>query len=363
MNFYLSEHIQKASISLRRPQIFGYSNARIRAMRTELLDQKTLDEMIYAKTIPEVAVILERTVYKKSILESARGSWRGADLIEISIGAHFAETCQKLRRIVPDRSIVALDALLGKWNVHNVKTIILAKKLKRAPEKIRPLLVPAGTLTPKRLERLIAAESVEDMAHELRDKPYGKLIKDNIEYDEEGKLNANRLLEELDFHYYRQLLENIKPVTESRKKSLYAIKTEITTKNLMTILRAKAEEVSPENIRRLLIPGGRITRKRIDDFIYAKDIGEVVSLLKKIKLEDAYEAYEKDRSLSHFEVALEKELIKESTRAFQRTILSFGTAIGFLQLLDTEGDNIRKIVRAKEHDIPAEKVKEMLVII
>jgi V/A-type H+-transporting ATPase subunit C len=65
--------------------------------------------------------------------------------------------------------------------------------------------------------------------------------------------------------------------------------------------------------------------------------------------------------LIHFEVALEKVIAGQGLKALSRSILSLGSIIGFLFLKEEEVSNIRKIVRAKEYDLPLNKVKEMLV--
>lgn len=350
----------RAPDALTRPQEYGYANARIHAMRADLLGAAIYEEMIDVPTIAEAAAILEKTAYKQSLIESTIGR-SGAELVEYALGHHFSDTCQKLRRIVPRRATDVLDALLGKWNVHNLKILVLGKRFHHSREKTQMLLVPAGSFTAKRLDPLIDAPTVEEMAAKLRHPRYTPLLRDNLDYDEDGTFNVNRLLEALDFHYYRQLLDFIQPVSTPRKRIRYLIQTEITAKNLMTILRAKKDGISPDDIENLIIGGGRISAARMRSFIEAKDVKDVVGLLRHIDMRDALARYEHDGSLTHFEVVLEREIALQSLRTFSHSTLSMGTLTGFLYLKEEEMNNVRKIVRAKEHGIDAEQTREMLI--
>ncbi len=345
---------------LRRPQEYGYANARVHAMRADLLGAAVYEEMIDVPTIAEAAAILQKTAYKQSLVESTVGR-SGAELVEYALGLHFADTCQKLRRIVPRGAADVLNALLGKWNVHNLKILVLGKRFHHSREKTQMLLVPAGSFTAKRLEPLIDAPTLDDLVARVRHPLYTPLLRENLTYEEDGTFNVNRLLEALDFHYYHQLLAFIQPTSAARKSIRYLIQTDITAKNLMTILRAKKEGMPAKDIEDLIIPGGRISASRMRGFMEAEDVKDVVGLLRRIDLRDALARHERDGSLTHFEVALEREIALQSLHTFAHSTLSLGTLAGFLYLKEEEMNNIRKIVRAKEHGIDAERTRDMLI--
>jgi len=49
-----------------RPLVYGYSNARVRAMRPHLLSRRQAEDMLKVKTNAAVAEYLSRTIYRKS---------------------------------------------------------------------------------------------------------------------------------------------------------------------------------------------------------------------------------------------------------------------------------------------------------
>ena len=138
-------------------------------------------------------------------------------------------------------------------------------------------------------------------------------------------------------------------------------KKEIDSKNIIIIERLKAKKISKKSIRNYLIPGGTLDRSAIDDLIESDKLSETIKISKdrfrKLQLEWSAES-----TLSDFEIALEKTIISEKLGLFNRSVLSIGVVLGFLLLKEEELNNLRKIAKAKEFNIPEDEVKRMLVV-
>ena len=83
------------------PIAYGYSNARVKAMRTHLLTRAQLDEMSRVKSVPEIIEILERTHFKQDLVALSL-KFSGVDLVRVALGKNAARTYCKLIRITPE---------------------------------------------------------------------------------------------------------------------------------------------------------------------------------------------------------------------------------------------------------------------
>lgn len=344
-----------------RALIYGYSNARVKAMKTFLIPQSQIQEMIDVEGVGAVAGILERTAYKEDLIAlSLRHS--GADLVELALGRNFARTCRKLIRITPADATSTLLGILERWDVHNLKTIILAKGLGYSEEQITPFLVPSGELTEAELKKILKKD-MSELVEYLKRTKYAPVADAFEEYAEEvrGK-NLAPVLSALDSLYFRALPGMIGAKDAEMATILSLVRAEVDMKNIMSILRAKKENLGEEAISKLVIEGGNLSMGELGKLIECRSIPEVIGKLRHAyNLGPALERYNADGSLTHFEIDLENRIAERGIKALRRSILSAGAIVGFLYLKEAEVKNIRKIVRAKEFKIPNEKLKEMLI--
>lgn len=124
---------------------YGYSNARVKAMKGFLLKQSTLDDLIRAGSVEAMMELLQKTTYKGSFSD-ASVRYAGSELVELAAAKSFADTVQKLIRIAPKSDKQVLRALLIKYDLLNLKTMMHAKSLGKTYEEVRPDLVPVEAL-------------------------------------------------------------------------------------------------------------------------------------------------------------------------------------------------------------------------
>jgi len=345
----------------RRSIVYGYSNARIGAMKASLLRKSQIQEMIQAGKIASVLGLLDDTDYKEDLVNYSL-RYGGADLIELALGRNLARTCKKLIRMTPKGARKITVTILERWDVHNIKTILSAKSAGYKSEEIEPFLVVAGNLTIDELKRMLDQGSVEEAVNYLGNSEYGKILKELLPAYKTD-CNITPLLSSLDVHYYGKLTKEVRPNCSDESTILFLIKTEIDMINIMLILRTAREGIKGELVKKFMILGGSISNKELGKLMNSKDMKEIVTRLKpRYDLTRAYERYNEDKSLTHFEVELETAIAKRQVGILKKSILSTGTIIGFLYLKENEVNNIRKIVRAKEFNIPPEKVQEMVVM-
>ncbi len=349
---------------------YGYANARVSSMKGTLIDEGTYDELIRVRSVEGMAELLQRTVYKEDLIASSAHS--GSEIIEIASARNFSRTAKKLLRLVPKKDLPAIKALLRKWDLLNMKTIIHAKIKGVKYNDIKPYLFDTGISD--EWEQLMKAEG-DELFNEMKKTSLGREMlsvgtaafsKNMWEIFNNALKNMNTFVQlESILDAYTYLFMD-KGLVEVGGKEIEAVrkilKKEIDAKNILIIERLKRHKFSREEIPKYLIKGGTLRHSFIEKLIDAPDTQTLFQLIKtKFRRLEIKES--ESLSLINLEVALEKALAAEKTTAFHMSILSLGVVLGFMLLKEEEMNNLRKIAKAKEFNIPESEIKEMLVMV
>lgn len=351
---------------------YGYANARVKGMKGLLLDQRTIEELIKVRTVEGMMELLQRTPYKADF---ASGSMRysGSELIELAAGRSFMRSVRKLMGFTPREDRPAVNALLRKWDLVNLKTLVHAKRLGKPFEDVRPYLVAVGGLTEADFQRIAKADE-RDIFREIRrtelgeemlsssTKVFSKSMRDTFNAALKGMNMFMQLETILDAYIYLLMDKALSEVGGKEVQSIRRIlKLEIDAKNILIAERLKKHGYEAEKIRSAFIRGGTLHESFLERLIEAKEAGASAALIRskfrKLKLREG------EFSLVELEIALERAMAAEKVLAFHRSILSIGVVLGFLLLKEEEMNNLRKIAKAKEFGISEDEVKEMLIII
>ncbi|MFA5929608.1 MAG: V-type ATPase subunit [Candidatus Micrarchaeia archaeon] len=363
---------------------YGYSNARVRSMRPHLLARRQAEDLLKVNTNAAVIEYLSRTTYRNDF-EGLPSRMKDEERVELAVGRNFARTAQKLRRITPKQSSSTLETFLNRYDIHNIKTILLAKKLGRSKEETSALLIPAGSMAQKELNALLAAKGSDDFYSAMRGTEFGakfftsasvrhipiEQMKALFQNPSSDSAKLDVFLSSLDFFYY-EMASTINAAGDSDAKKISdLLRYEADTKNIMTILRLKRGGADKATIMKHVARGGRLSRATLEKIASAKDMNEALSLSTqffmsktgKDEFAAAEQLFKADGQLSHFEVVFERSMARRSLKALRTSIMSIGAIVGFLFLKEGEMSNIQKIVRGKALGLPAEKVSQMLIFV
>ncbi|MFH1586860.1 MAG: V-type ATPase subunit [Candidatus Diapherotrites archaeon] len=336
---------------------YGYANARSKALKTELLDKAILEEMLKAEKAGDVLGVLERTLYGQE-MSSFYPDFRGADLAEVVIGKNFAQAARKVINITPTDKKETIITILEKWDLHNLKTIMLAKFL--GQEKIAPFIVAAGSLNEADLAVLMEKRDVDGVLSALEGTRYGNAVSGGLdEYRQKKQLQP--IFNAMDSWHYGNLVKKIKIEFEDERHLLNYFRETIDAKNIINIMRSKIAEIS--GISQYMIPGGNIRAEGLEELIGAKDVEQIVGKVKWLfELGEALEKFRKDNSLSHFEEEMERITTEKAIRKMRTSVLSLSSVFSFLLMKEEEMKNIRKIIRGKEYNLTEEEIRKMLQV-
>ncbi len=359
------------SISLKiRPLEYGYSNARVRGMKGLLLSKDTYDNLLNFETTEEMIEFLQKTHYKTHLLDAA-AIYTGSRVIESASGKHYAAIASKIKKIAPKADKDIIDALLAKWDVINLKLVIVSKRYTKEFSDIQPSIVAAGSLSEDDLKKIYNAGE-RDVFNEIRRTRFGReLFSQSAQMNQDMLRSFRKALTSMDNYSQIQaildtygyiLIEKFlgKYLADGDVRKIYhLLQAEIDVLNLSTIERLKnAGITNPEKIRSYLIEGGTL-RADLTALIDSKDLSASLPIFKR-----KFSGFDLEgvNTVVAFEIAIQKALAAKKLAVFHGTIFSVGTLLGFLLLKEEEMNNLRKIAKGKEFGISKEDLMKSLLI-
>lgn len=337
---------------------YTYPNARVRARMGRLFTEKQFSEIIESDSIEEV----------KNYLRGAPDYAKHIDQypLEKALDAQLAETYDLMARISPDNSKEAFTFLLKKWDIKNIKSIIIAKEAGLNREETLNLVVPFGELTDK-LDTLIDSNNVEEILNALDGTDYAPILEDAVPmYQETGVLLP--IEASLDNYLLSNLLRTVAtPEDENRAFLHQYVGNLVDASNIKTILRAKIDGLKFEDIEPYMISEGyQIREWKLKDLMEAEDVSAVIGGLDGTDygplLSEAMSDYSETGSISAFEVALDGSVNESAKKIALKNQFGIGPMIGFLNRKEIEIKNLKIIARGKrEEGFPTSMIKEMLV--
>ncbi|MBI2079421.1 V-type ATPase subunit [Candidatus Micrarchaeota archaeon] len=347
---------------------YGYSNARVKAMKGLILKPSTLEEMVKVATIDAMIELLQRTNYKDDFT-SLSISYKGSDLVELALTAHFAKIIRSTLKFIPKSDKLYLQALLKRVDLLNLKTLINAKRTGKQFKDIRPYLIPAGSLSEVELERIANSENIVQelrrtaLGHEIFELSTKLFTRQALESFKQAVKSSDTIFQIqtlLDLYLYSYLnyaLASSKPDILVFRK---LFRNEIDIKNIVIIERLKGRGIDKSSINTYLIKGGRLPESTLQRLIDTDDLDKTVEIINSklpIKLLQA------PKTTVELEISLERALAAQKLRIFYRSTLSVGTILGFLLLKEEELNNIRKIAKGKEYGLSETKIRETLITV
>ena len=337
---------------------YTYPNARVRARTGRLFTEKEFSEIVESQNIEEVKN------YLRSVPDYAK--YIDQYPLEKALDTQLAETYDLIARITPDNSKEVFQFLLKKWDIRNIKSIVIAKEAGLSSEETANLIVPFGALTDK-LDSLIEADTVTEVLNALEGTEYPKILEDAIPiYNETG------LLLPLESSLDKYLLENLlraSATPEDDNTSLLHnyIGTMVDVANIKIIIRAKADDLKYEDIESYMISDGyQIREWKLKELMEAEDVAGVVNGLEGTDyapmLSDAMSDYTETNSMASFENALDGHVAKTAKTISLKNQFGIGPMIGFLNRKESEVKNLKIIARGKrEEGFSTSMIKEMLI--
>jgi V/A-type H+/Na+-transporting ATPase subunit C len=341
----------------------------LRVLSLNFLTKNQLYELVKAKDVAEIAQRLESTWYAADI-ESAESVYKPPESIEIAVNRHLISVNRTALQVAPVFGKNALRAYLSKWDIENIELIIAAKSLGRTLEQTETFLVssrnvPVGlsfnTIPLSELHTLLQQPDVEAVINYLVKFGYGAVLLQQLgEYRKTADLGVfTSALQNL---YYSRLFQELRFLQGDEGLLREYIRTEITKRNLLNLLKAKESNLSRETFAKHLIDGGLVSQASLLDAYTSPELGETAKKLEPwFDLTEPLEKYKQNGNLTEFEVTMDKLVVAKYMPKFRSLAISLTSVFAFVFQAEFERQNIRRITYAKQYKMTEEYIKSIIL--
>ncbi|KUL02893.1 MAG: V-type ATP synthase subunit C [Methanomicrobiales archaeon 53_19] len=348
---------------------YSYANARIRAMKSRLLDHHALNELTNKPDIDTLIASLEETAYKNE-LQKAGIEHSGILQVETALRRDLVYKFRQILRFFLDEDEkIYIRIILNRWDLQNIKTILRGKKINAHHDEIEENLVPAGELDYAALIEFAEQPDIRaviDLLATWRIEYARPLTRRLQEYLEKRDLAI------LEFALDRFYLENARRALTgddnySQGIVLDLLKTEIDVANIRMVLRVVRDRIHVEEPGDYLIEGGKyLSLDQLVQMLAARSIEEVVKELIQTPYAFLAEVGREDLVLGRISVLereLERFMIKKGCSSFLKDPMSIAIPVGYIWAKQNEVTNIRIIARSILGQVPEKEMQRVMTYV
>ncbi len=340
---------------------YAYTSARVKAKKSKLLREEDYNKMLMM-SVPEISHYISDAGYSREMTDLATRH-SGLDLLEYATYANMAKAFRSILLASTGELRDMVQLYLTKWDFWNLKVVLRGKSYGLPTESIREDLVPAGKLQEEDLERLLAANDVEDVLTVFT-------AVSHVRFPPEiaGSYKLSHTLGTIEDYlvkdYYKGLLDylsaNSRPVIIFRNY----IRSEIDALNIETVLKLKSEGVVGEIGMNYYVPGGKeIDDKIMGQMLAAPDMKAMESTVSQLVMyNDIKAALPANPTMPAVVAAMKQYKLGLVNSVAHMYPLSVIPVFDYMIHKEIEVGKIRMIARGTESGLDRETMKELLVI-
>lgn len=339
---------------------YSYSSARVKAMESSLIGAQAMQSIIDASSVDAaLAILFQQPAYKDSIAKYG-GTTIKKDLIDFALSRNLAESVNKLVAIAPTSDRKIMRALVGKWDIYNIRLVIEAKDRGLSFEQIAANIIDTSVGSAQ-IKEAMRESTVEGVLSRLAiNSPYAEIIKGASAAYSKGR-RAEDAIAALDVGYYAGLSRVIQAIGMAHYQSALIVKMEIDSKNILTLIRGKRAGVKFEAISNYIVSNGSMQRKELEHaYDSAKDMEDLAQHITRFDLKPSLEAYKRTGQLVSFEIGMNNYIVSKGLSVLKPAILSFGTMLAYVYLKELEVRTLRIAVNSKIYGLAPEDVTRLI---
>ncbi|MFQ5574765.1 MAG: ATP synthase A1 subunit C [Terriglobia bacterium] len=348
------------------PVDLSYPNARIRAMRSHLLNRDFFTRLLSIEESAALISALAETSYQEDI-EAGTLKYPGTLGVEEAFRTNIMRSFSKIMDMVDGTARELVEVLLGRWDVQSIKTVLRGKNIGATQEEILGSLIPAGQLDEVFLTELARQPDVKACVDLLLmgKVSYAKALADSFPKYQEDK-NLVYLELALDRFFYEWALDQTSRNSFDAQLVREVIMREIDVINIMSALRLVTKEASEDRKGMFFIEGGKhIDKSKFESLLQSDEAADVAAGVENTPygppLAEVQAAYMKTGVLSVIERSLERFLVTQNIKLFRADPLSIALIVAYVWAKYNEVVNLRVIVRGKSLGMPPDRIEADLV--
>jgi V/A-type H+/Na+-transporting ATPase subunit C len=345
---------------------YEYGNTRLRAMRARLLEGGDYSEMLASGSLDRMLAMLADTPYGPDV-EAALVRARGLRRLDEAVRMNLARTLRQMASFYDADVAPLIDLLLGRWDIHNLRSLLRLPASPLEAGDVSSLLVPAGRLAETELAELAAQPDTRAridliVAWQIPTPDTATLLsRARAEYEREG--DPAVLERALDAAFATRLQSRL---GEERRGAAAILRAEVDLRNLSAALRFRATRMDrePEWSARppAYVEGGLVAAELWEQLHHLDAAEAVVAHLTDRPLVDGWKAalteWISHGDLPNLEASLQRRLTEAAVALFATgDVLGFDIPVAFTFAKEAEARNLRLVGRTLVHQLPMGEVE------
>lgn len=336
---------------------YAMVNAKVRAMRSELISAQTFQNMIDARNLHDLISRLSQTR-----LENVLKQVKEADPVALEKVLYQAEIDEllKIKKYSKRTPDILIDIFLQRYEGERLKAILRSWHSKEDLDPIYYTRIKDSLP----VDELLASKSIEEFLFQLSESSFRKPLEETIQtYKDRKTLFPIELA--IDKYVFKQLFDCIESFDRKDKSiARRLIGVEIDIKNLDWIGRYRRYyKLSSAEIANLLLPNGyRIGSAQIQEIMAGKDLFQAIMGISGLSGLAIEKSEDESMAFEAMEQFLYKLLYQEAGHAFGEFPFSIGAILGYYYLLRIESKNIKTLIYAKAYGIAESQIQELVIL-
>jgi V/A-type H+-transporting ATPase subunit C len=340
---------------------FMYPNAKLHAMGNDYVKQDELEALLESRRFADAINLMSTKNYPVKDVKDINKAESILDKYNIESIEHALIDCpQSLKPL--------LKAYLKKYEVSMIKKALKSKlfREKNASIQLEPSknIHSVGGITSDIIATMMETERSEEIAEMFAQTPFGKELKEAIQEYDGNFQKIENLLDKYVFSELKNSIETVEPSVNVPVKQFVNQLTDIT--NIKILLRAKFKKYSIEDARSSLLPPGRsLPAWKLEQMCEANDITELLAEIEGTPyitpIRDALPDYEKSRSISPLEIALDRFLLSRIVDLSVQYTITAGPMIRYIVSKEYEVRNLKTVLRGLSEELPENKITPLLI--
>ncbi len=342
--------------------VFGYSSARVKAMESRLLSKEIMNSIINATDLGGIISILIQTDYRSNLEEFGGVKLKG-EMIDFALSKNLAVNVGKLITITPPMYKDIIRAMVGKWDLYNIKLAVEAKERGMKFEDISRYVIDYGPYNAYNLQQLMNEPNTESILSKLAvSSPYKQIIAEALNSYKKSR-DVSGVNMAIDRAYYIGMGSTITKLMDLHHESAMMIRYDIDMRNLIQLIKAKKFGLKFSEVSEQILPNGSLKERELEEmYESAKSIEEFIGSIKVFDLSKELEAYrkEKHKRLLAFEIGMRNQIFNSAAKLLRHSILSFGTIVAYSYMKEMEVLTLRVLVSSKIYALGSEETKGLI---
>ncbi len=348
---------------------YTYANARVRAMTSRLLDEHVYKELLDAPDYNQALGVLESTEYQvdieQFILEGARPT-----IMDRAFNRNLVRNFGKIKEFFEGKPEEMVQALLARWDLYNLKTILRGMRALVPKAEIVRNLVPVGSLDLVVMEEIVsqpdlraAIDAIVIFGREWSIN-YGQALSAHLgEYLREHDLAILDLA--LDKYHYEHVIELLKGGGANADLVREVVEMEIDAINIVTLMRICGVELQGAKAEDYFLPGGTLSQRDFEKILALGQPDQVSNAMLakmpyKAPLEAAWSRFD-EHGESVFDDEMQKYIIR-TCMGMGKDPLGIGVIIEYMWKKYLEVTNLRIIIRGKSIGLLEAQIRKELFL-